>query len=246
MEAQYTAALKAAQDLGVEELFIMPLGGGAFNNEPYNIFTNLMKSLKKVNLPNCEVKLLTWDRDSANSGELNMYNEVKVAYEESIKASPPIAQQAQQAVADPDSELTAEAKASLAASMTSDWSATEVVVPPENPKWGANIYLKVDDNLRVTKLTLPNHDHEGRLRGIDSNEGLITQENGILKLIMNQSYEDGSIDEWSATIQRAVNGDTTLDKGIHLMKDADGFELDRKNFTAKKVAQPQPQPGPAY
>ena len=66
MVAQYTAALKAAIDLGVQELFLMPLGGGVFHNDRGDIVKNIMTALKKVDLsgtplaePNA-VKLLTF------------------------------------------------------------------------------------------------------------------------------------------------------------------------------------------
>ena len=60
MEAQYIAALKAAKALKVEELFLMPLGGGVFNNKRSDIIKNLLNALKKVDVSGIDVKLLTY------------------------------------------------------------------------------------------------------------------------------------------------------------------------------------------
>lgn len=65
MEAQYTAALKAAKDLGVGELYLMPLGGKSFGNNGYNIINNLMNALSKVDMSGCDVILLTYGEDEA-------------------------------------------------------------------------------------------------------------------------------------------------------------------------------------
>jgi hypothetical protein len=65
MEAQYTAAFKAAKDLGVQELFLMPLGGNSFGNSGNNIIKNLMNALSKVDMSGCDVIFLTYGPQEA-------------------------------------------------------------------------------------------------------------------------------------------------------------------------------------
>jgi len=60
MEAQYIAAFKAAKHLHVDELFLMPLGGGVFGNKRSDIARNIMKALKAVDMTEIDVKLLTF------------------------------------------------------------------------------------------------------------------------------------------------------------------------------------------
>ena len=60
MEAQYIASLKAAKALNVKELFLMPLGGGVFNNKKSDIINNLLNALRKVDVSGIDVKLLTY------------------------------------------------------------------------------------------------------------------------------------------------------------------------------------------
>jgi hypothetical protein len=75
MEAQYTAALKAAKDLGVQELFLMPLGGGAFQNQRSDISRNLQNALSKVDMSGCDVILLTYGPNSHETNEFeNLLN----------------------------------------------------------------------------------------------------------------------------------------------------------------------------
>jgi hypothetical protein len=75
MEAQYTAALKAAKDLGVQELFLMPLGGGAFQNQRSDISRNLQNALSKVDMSGCDVILLTYGPNSPETNEFeNLLN----------------------------------------------------------------------------------------------------------------------------------------------------------------------------
>jgi len=60
MEAQYIAAFKAAKHLNVDELLLMPLGGGVFGNERSDIADNIMKALRAVDMTGIDVKLLTY------------------------------------------------------------------------------------------------------------------------------------------------------------------------------------------
>ena len=70
MEAQYIASLKAAKALGVEELFLMPLGGGVFNNKRRDIKENLLNALRKVDVSGIDVKLLTYSGEETSEFNL--------------------------------------------------------------------------------------------------------------------------------------------------------------------------------
>jgi len=66
MKAQYIAALKAAKHLGVNELFLMPLGGGVFNNQQRDILSNILIALKAVDMSGIDVKLLTYEDEETD------------------------------------------------------------------------------------------------------------------------------------------------------------------------------------